>query len=232
MQQGPNEQLALRVVALILAAGVGVWYGSTRASPEWVVDTRTGVAEGRAGTAQLAEQAEGATARARRRALPLAAGERIDVNTADVDELQRLPRVGPALARRIVEHRTDAGPFRTLADLDAVPGVGPAVLDGIAPHLELPPAPPPPAPPPAARRDAGTQRSPAAAPSPASPLDLNAATAEELQRLPGVGPVIAARIVEWRQANGRFRSIEELEQVAGIGPRTRERLAPLVRAGP
>ena len=53
--------------------------------------------------------------------------------------------------------------------------------------------------------------------SPAAVIDLNTATAGALEGLPGVGPVIAARIVEWRTANGSFRSVEELGEVSGIG---------------
>ena len=49
------------------------------------------------------------------------------------------------------------------------------------------------------------------------PINLNTAPAGELESLPGVGPVIAARIVEWRTANGAFRSVEELGEVSGIG---------------
>jgi competence protein ComEA len=236
MQQSPNEKLALQTIALILAAGVGVWYGSQRRVPEWVVDERPGTAEGRQRTAQLVEQADQANVRSRRRALPLAPGERIDLNTADADELQRLPRVGPSLAARIVEHRAANGPFRSLAEVDAIPGVGETVLAGIAPHVNLPPGPPPEARAAAPRAtQAAASRRPGTSPSAAgagAPLDLNTATAEELQRLPGVGPVLAARIVEWRQANGRFRTVDDLEQVSGIGARTLARLAPLVRAGP
>lgn len=50
------------------------------------------------------------------------------------------------------------------------------------------------------------------------PLDLNAATADELESLPGVGQALAARIVAERTARGRFRSLEDLARVPGIGP--------------
>ena len=53
-----------------------------------------------------------------------------------------------------------------------------------------------------------------------SQLDLNRATAEELQRLPGIGASTAARIVEYRQAHGGFQRPEELQNVPGIGPKT------------
>ena len=62
---------------------------------------------------------------------PLQPGERIDVNQATSLELTRLPRVGPALAQRIVQWRTEHGPFHSLAALDSVPGVGPKLLEGL-----------------------------------------------------------------------------------------------------
>jgi competence protein ComEA len=64
---------------------------------------------------------------------------------------------------------------------------------------------------------------------PSGPVDLNAATQEGLDALPGVGPVLAGRIVAWRAAHGRFNSVDELGEVPGIGPKALERLRPLVR---
>ena len=63
----------------------------------------------------------------------------------------------------------------------------------------------------------------------AGPLDLNTATADQLEELPGIGPVSAAAILAWRAEHGRFTAVEELQEVSGIGPKTFERLAPLVR---
>jgi competence protein ComEA len=65
--------------------------------------------------------------------------------------------------------------------------------------------------------------------SAAGPVDLNTATLADLDTLPGVGPVLAGRILAWREANGRFGSVDQLGEVPGIGERTLERLAPLVR---
>jgi competence protein ComEA len=69
---------------------------------------------------------------------PLLPGERIDLDHADVSEITRLPRVGPALAQRIVAWRTEHGPFGTLSRLDSVPGVGVKLLDAIRPFVVQP----------------------------------------------------------------------------------------------
>ena len=61
---------------------------------------------------------------------------------------------------------------------------------------------------------------------------LNTATAADLELLPHVGPALAARIDADRSQNGRFADVEELDRVIGIGPRTVEQLAPLVRVTP
>jgi competence ComEA-like helix-hairpin-helix protein len=69
---------------------------------------------------------------------------------------------------------------------------------------------------------------PSAPPAPPAPTDVNTATAAELERLPRVGPALAARIVAWRGTHGPFSTIESLQRVRGIGPATARRLAPLV----
>lgn len=71
-------------------------------------------------------------------ARPLLPGEKIDLDRADVSEITRLPRVGPALAQRIVAWRNEHGPFGTLARFDSVPGVGAKLLDAIRPFVLQP----------------------------------------------------------------------------------------------
>ena len=69
---------------------------------------------------------------------------------------------------------------------------------------------------------------PAAGSSPSAPLDLNTATAEQLDSLPGIGPVTAQKILDYRQAHGSFHSVAELEGVPGIGPGRLSQLKGLV----
>jgi len=66
-------------------------------------------------------------------------------------------------------------------------------------------------------------------PGPAGVLNLNTATAQQLDALPGVGPVTAGAIVAWREAHGKFSSVDQLGEVDGIGPGRLEKLRPLVR---
>ncbi|MBF1678913.1 MAG: helix-hairpin-helix domain-containing protein [Rothia sp.] len=61
-----------------------------------------------------------------------------------------------------------------------------------------------------------------------APVNINTATAEELQTLPRIGPAMAQRIIAWREAHGGFRSVDELDAVPGIGPSMLENLRPLV----
>lgn len=66
--------------------------------------------------------------------------------------------------------------------------------------------------------------------APSGQVDLNTATVEDLDALPGVGPVTAEAIVAWRAAHGRFDNVDQLGDVDGIGPARLEKLRELVRA--
>jgi competence protein ComEA len=174
--------------------------------------------------------------RAEELARPLAPGEVVDLDRADAREIERLPRVGPALAQRIVTEREANGPFGSLEGLSRVPGIGAGTLALLRPWVRFsgvaalgPPA----ARPPTGGGGGQAGRPDASADACASlrrPLPLNSADAVELACLPGIGPALAARIIADRNARGPFAEVQALERVPGIGPVLLARLAGHVRA--
>ena len=172
---------------------------------------------------------------------------RIDLNHADHAQLLQLPGVGEATAARIEEYRQAHNGFQSVEDLRQIRGVGPALVERIRPLVEVKPdavvqedgdATLPPAPPTAEPRKDIAPKAPKAAPrlpsagkkkgdGPAQPLDVNRASADELQQLPGIGPALSARIIQARQQRP-FQSVDDLRHVHGIGPKTLENLRPFV----
>jgi competence protein ComEA len=75
---------------------------------------------------------------------------------------------------------------------------------------------------------AGAGTSAGGQPGTSEPVNLNTATLEALDGLPGIGPVLAQRILDWRTAHGRFSSVDELGEVSGIGESTLADLRPVV----
>lgn len=153
------------------------------------------------------------------RSRPLEPGERIDPNLASAQELDRLPGVGAVAAQAIVAERELGGPFRDVGDLARVRGIGPATVAKLAPHIVV-----------SESRAVPSGRTRRSGASTEAAVDINRATVAELVALPGIGPALAARIVEARQERV-FQRVEDLVNVRGIGPVTLERLLPLVTAG-
>ena len=81
----------------------------------------------------------------------------------------------------------------------------------------------------AAPQDKPAASRPAA--SAATPMNLNTATAAQIETLPGIGARAAQRIIEYRQKNGGFKKIEELMNVKGIGEKSFLKLKPLITVG-
>jgi len=150
---------------------------------------------------------------AARLAEPLGAGERVDVDRATAAELARLPRIGPALAARIVADREARGPFGSLDGLRRVPGVGATTAGALAPHVHF----------------SGRARAARSGPLAPARVAVNHAGADELATLPGIGPRLAEAIVDERRRNGPFRSPADLQRVRGIGPALVTRLTGRIR---
>lgn len=126
-----DDRRAALLLACLALAGAGVRYFLSP-SPSAPGDVQL-QSPSSPGPAALRETAR----RAAQLARPLLPGERIDIDRADVSDITRLPRVGPALAQRIVAWRSEHGPFGSLARLDSVSGIGPKLLDAILPFVSF-----------------------------------------------------------------------------------------------
>lgn len=226
----PPERRAMLLLLGLAVAGQGVRHLATEAGePPGQVQLLSTLPPG----SPLAQRDS-----AMHQARPLAAGERIDADVAAAPELARLPRVGLALAKTIVADRDAHGPFGNLAALDRVPGIGPGLLRTVGPHLTFGGAPAPDSPGVKTSAGVGTAfalpasggGTEAGARAQDSPLNVNRATAVDLERLPGIGPSLARRIVADREAQGPFASVSALDRVSGIGPALVARLERLVTA--
>jgi competence protein ComEA len=161
----------------------------------------------------------------------------VDVNRADRAELLQIPGFGPERADAVLAHRAANGPFGSVNELDAVHGIGGKIVAKVRPFLtvgdpddlsadkqveklERKQVAPPPAPAAVAGKiKAGDP-----------PIDVNAASLAELQRLPGIGPVLAQKIIDAR-TDKPFGAVEDLRKVSGIGVKTLDKLRPFVTVG-
>lgn len=128
---------------------------------------------------------------------------RVNVNTANAAELESLPGVGPAIAKRIIDYRNQHGNFSRPEDLINVRGIGKSKLAQILPHVTA--------------MNTGTRVTQSQSSSSSGLIDINRASQKELERLTGVGPAIAKRIIDYRNQRGRFTKPEDLLNVRGIG---------------
>jgi competence protein ComEA len=158
-----------------------------------------------------------------------------DLNRADRAQLEQVPGIGPGLAKRIDDHRRAKGPFRSVEELRQVRGIGAATLDKVRAYFHVdPPSLPPEEP---TLEPLVLERRPLAAPprTPSAgklqpgdpPIDVNAADLAALIRIPGVGPVTAQSILAAR-TDRPFASVDDLDRVRGIGPKTLEKIRPYV----
>ncbi len=198
-----DTRAALLLLALALAGASVRLLGRGGASPGEI---------GFRGGGEDRPSRDSVSAVASRLARPLGTGEHIDVDRVDAHELVRLPRIGPALAARILADRESRGPFGSLEGLSRVSGVGPGLVETIRPYATF----------------SGTVRLRQSPAKMVAKVSLNTATAKQLEQLPVIGPVRAMAIVEDRRRNGRYRAIEDLARVHGIGAATISRLRSLV----
>lgn len=111
------------ILAALALIGLAHGYDRSRPPPEVALATETSPDAGQM------EAVDGGASQVAR----LIEGQPLDINRASAEELELLPRIGPTLAARILEDRERRGPFRSVADLARVRGIGPRTVEGIAP---------------------------------------------------------------------------------------------------
>ena len=133
---------------------------------------------------------------------------------------------------RVMDAVAAAGGVKPGADLDAI-NLAQRVQDEAHYHVPLQGETPssPPSPPSIGNADSadGIRKAQIPQGRPTSALvDLNNAPSDELESLPGIGPALAARIIAHREANGPFESVDSIQDVPGIGPKTLESIRSIV----
>jgi len=244
---GRRGALALTLVAALaaVAAAIGVWRDRPEPRPVQPVAsaplTDTISAEPPGGPLGARRPGNGASA-----ATSLAIGSATGRSAAGGPDAHASASVGPAIiAVSVTGLVRTPGLIRLPAGsrvADAIAAVGGVTGEGTITGLNLAaalsdgdsvvvgaaPRTPGPGSGPDRSNNATAAATAAGAPLPGTPVNLNTADAATLENLPGVGPVMAANIVAWREQNGSFGSVEQLQEVTGIGPARYAQLAPLV----
>jgi competence ComEA-like helix-hairpin-helix protein len=140
----------------------------------------------------------------------------IDLNSASSSQFQQLRGVGPATASSIIEYREQNGSFSSVDELNNVSGIGPATLKKMKA---------------AAGMEVEESSEPTASTTGSGDININTASNSQLQNITGVGPSTAGSIIEYREQNGPFGSVEELTNVSGIGAKTLEKMKPQITVG-
>ncbi|GAB4417962.1 MAG: hypothetical protein OHK0039_28930 [Bacteroidia bacterium] len=171
---------------------------------------------------------------------PKAAPPRLDINTATAEELRQLPGIGPVLSERIVKYRRSLGGFDQVEQLAQVYQLEATTLDALRPYLYVDAATRP-----APKQLLITDMKPGDAPAyrtrgdeapaaPAAPalLDLNTSDSASLVVLPGIGPVLARRIVIYRKLIGHYARPEYVRAVYGLSDEHYTQMQPYLRVDP
>lgn len=248
-----RDELLITAGLLVVLAIAGTFHFAARQSG--VRPTVTGGTDGR--HAEQGEQGPGAGAGAgtvqsegTAEAVP---GGLENINAAGSEDLMRVRGIGAALAGAIIEHRQRVGGFRSMDEVGEVAGIGEKRLAALREHFTVPALPA--WSPLVAASSPGVEVAPAgresvtlatprsmeangrlegvatARPGSTGRVNINTAGPAELEALPGIGPVIAGRILEYRRRHGPFGRTDDLEKVSGIGPAKMRDLRPLITVG-
>ena len=133
------EKIALGLTAaFVLFTGGWFFAGQARGEPYTVAVSRTDSAETQEAQPVPAEAEPGSAGEGEAdRPESLLPGETIDINTAGVYDLERLPGIGEKRAQAIVDYRETHGPFQTVEELDRVDGIGQGILSGLRDYVTV-----------------------------------------------------------------------------------------------
>ena len=140
--------------------------------------------------------------------------EKIDINKAEIENLSKLPGIGPVKSQAIVDYREKNGEFNSLIELTNIKGIGNKTLAKLLPYLEM-------------IGDSAEVYAFVAEETSTSDtlpttgitekININSASVKQLQDLSGIGQKKAQAIIDYRNENGSFEIIEEIMSVKGIG---------------
>jgi len=162
----------------------------------------------------------GATTSSRRKSVYQYSGK-VNINTATASRLDALPGIGPTTAKRIIAYRSESK-FKKPSDIVNVKGIGKRLYDRIKNYIKVEGA-----------TDFKSSRKAGASSKTrrrssrktfSGKININTASASELENLPSVGPATAKRIIEYRTQNGKFGSPSDITKVKGIGTKTFEKM--------
>lgn len=157
--------------------------------------------------------------------------KRVELNLASAQELERLPTIGPALARAIVDYRNQHGPFQKVDEILNVPAFGKGRYKKVWEHIHI-----------AGKKGihpshlfkakaTRVKKTPEKAEmeSGSNLVDLNQASLNQLMTLPRVGKILAARIIRHREIYGAFLVKEELFEIEGMTQNLFEKIEPYIK---
>ncbi|MCK5599937.1 helix-hairpin-helix domain-containing protein [bacterium] len=153
----------------------------------------------------------------------VSSGDLVNINTASQSQLETLHRVGPATARNIINYRDENGPFKRIEDIQNVPRIGPKTFENLKAHITVGDS--------AAAPSSGTQKKTTTTVSSGALVNINTASQSQLETLHRVGPATARNIINYRNENGPFKKIEDIQNVPRIGPKTFENLKANITVG-
>ena len=133
--------------------------------------------------------------------------KKVNINTAGLETLVKLPGIGPVKAQAIIEYRENIGKFESINDITNVKGIGEATLAKIEPYLKII----------GDSTEVKSSLSSEADMALTAKININTASFNELILVPGIGEKKAQAIIKYREEVGDFKTKDEIKNVKGIG---------------